>query len=99
MLVTGDSISATDALQYGLVNQVVDADNLEKATTEMCNRITKNSRSVLGLGKKVFYKQKELDESLAYTVAMDAMMENLQMEDTKEGFNAFAEKRTPKWKI
>lgn len=97
MLITGDSITSKEALQYGLVNYVVDKDKMEEETQKLCDRILKNSSKVIGFGKKIFYQQIELNESNAYKIGIDAMVENLEYQDSKEGLNAFSEKRKPKW--
>lgn len=97
MLVTGDSISSQEALQYGLINYIFEKEKLDEETQKLCDKILKNSSKVVGFGKKIFYQQIELSESEAYKVGIDAMIENLEFKDSKEGLNAFAEKRKPKW--
>ncbi len=98
MLLTGRLISAQEAESYGLVNKVVPPDELEKATQDLAMDIAEASPLVLGLGKKGFYAQIELDEPRAYQFAKHTITMNLMAEDAQEGIKAFLEKRTPVWK-
>jgi enoyl-CoA hydratase/carnithine racemase len=98
MLVTGDPITASEALQYGMVNYVVPGDQVESKVEDLCRRVLLNSGSVVGFGKNILYKQMDMKEDYAYTVAIDAMVENLHMHDSKEGLDAFIQKRKPIWK-
>lgn len=94
---TGDTIDARTALDWGLVNRVVAADDLDAATFELLRRATRGSRESKGLGKRTFYAQIGLDERAAYDHALDAMAEASQMRDAQEAFAAFLEKRNPRF--
>ena len=98
MLLTGRLISADEAENYGLVNRVVPKDELEKATNDLALGIAEASPLVLGLGKKGFYAQIELDEPRAYEFAKHTITMNLMAEDAQEGIKAFLQKRKPIWK-
>ena len=65
MLLTGETISATQAADWGLVNRVVPSEDLEAAVVELAEQIAAYSPQVVGLGKAAFYKQLELAESAA----------------------------------
>lgn len=54
------------ALMNGLVNHVVPEDKLDEKTDEMIAKILNNSRSVMALGKRAFYKQITEDIPTAY---------------------------------
>lgn len=97
MLLTGEPISATTAREWGLVNRVVPAEGLEKATLELVERITRYSPVVIGMGKEAFYTQIELDEHGAYEHTRDVMSFNATIDDAREGIGAFLEKRPPVW--
>ncbi|CAK9293629.1 unnamed protein product [Gordionus sp. m RMFG-2023] len=97
MLFTGDPITAQEAYQFGLVSQVFPEHLLEDGTVELANKIAKNSKEVLSLGKQCLYQQINLDKEKAYQVAIDAMLENIKLDDAQEGIKAFLEKRTPIW--
>jgi enoyl-CoA hydratase/carnithine racemase len=97
MLFTGDFISATEAQQYGLVNQVVPADELETATLALAENISSFSSEVIGLGKQTFYKQQGMTQQQAYAYARETMAFNATFADAHEGIQAFLEKRQPRW--
>jgi enoyl-CoA hydratase/carnithine racemase len=98
MLFTGDMIDAATAAEWGLVNHVVPADELEAAVVDLAERIATSSASVLALGKRAFYEQEGTDERAAYTLACAVMVDNAQADDAHEGMSAFLEKRKPQWK-
>ena len=98
MLLTGDLVSAQDALEYGLVNRVVPGDNLEEATQSLARKVASAPTSTVSIGKTAFYRQMALDRPQAYQVAQKVMVDNLQHPDATEGINAFLEKRPPAWK-
>jgi len=107
MLLTGDPITAKEALQYGLINQIVDIppnatnaeDILKQETLKFARRILRSSASVIALGKEAFYKQIEMTEINAYHYGTSVMVKNIkEKEDGKEGLNSFVEKRVPIWK-
>lgn len=97
MLLTGDFISAEKAQQYGLINEVVSADELAQKTMELAQKIAAKSSHSLRLGKDMFYKQLGMDLSEAYAYAAERMACNMDSEDAREGIDAFIEKRKPVW--
>lgn len=98
MLLTGEPISAAEALRHGLVNRVVPDDQLEAETRALAERIAGASDLVVGLGKGAFYRQLDLPQGLAYDYAKEVMSLNALAADAQEGMGAFLEKRKPEWK-
>ncbi|MGC9195389.1 MAG: enoyl-CoA hydratase [Syntrophobacteraceae bacterium] len=98
MLLSGRFVSAQEALQFGLVNRVVEAENLAEQTHDWALELAQASPYVLALGKKAFYSQVDLDEKSAYEYAKEVIAMNCMVEDAKEGMSAFLEKRKPQWK-
>jgi enoyl-CoA hydratase/carnithine racemase len=98
MLLTGDFISAQTAQQYGLVNEVVPAVELEAATITLAQKIIAKSAHAISLGKNMFYQQLPMDLSEAYAYAAERMTCNMDSHDAREGIDAFIEKREPEWK-
>lgn len=97
MLLTGQPISAGEALNAGLVNRVVPADRLEEETTALAAKVASAPTSTVSIGKPAFYRQMAMDRPQAYELAQRVMVENLQTADAKEGIGAFLEKREPRW--
>jgi enoyl-CoA hydratase/carnithine racemase len=97
MLLTGIPITAQRALQVGLVNRVVPAEELDASIRELTDAIIASSAAVLSLGKRAFYDQLALDEPAAYERATCLMSENAVQHDAQEGIAAFLEKRPPQW--
>ena len=98
MLLTGDFISAQTAQQYGLVNEVVPAAELESATLALAQKIVARSAHAIRIGKDMFYRQLSLDLSEAYAYAGERMTCNMDSHDAREGIDAFIQKRKPEWK-
>jgi enoyl-CoA hydratase/carnithine racemase len=97
MLLTAEAVPAREAERIGLVNRVVPRQQLEGATMELARRIAASSPYILGLGKRAFYEQLELELPLAYQVTERIMVENAKSPDAIEGMKAFLEHRPPKW--
>ena len=97
MLVTGEVIDAHTAAQWGLVNRVVPAAELEPETRRLAARIAEASSLVVSLGKSAFYAQIDLDQPKAYAYANQVMTMNSQAADAQEGISAFLQKRSPCW--
>jgi enoyl-CoA hydratase/carnithine racemase len=98
MLLTGQPISAARALELGLVNRVVPADQLDAAVKSFTDAILASSPLTVRLGKAAFYDQLALDEPAAYVRATDVMTDNALHHDAQEGITAFLGKRRPQWK-
>ena len=97
MLVTGEPIDARTALEWGLVNRVVPAAELDRAVKYFTDRIVARSASVIGLGKRAFYAQIDRTAGDAYSVTSEAMVCNMADPDAAEGIDAFLEKRPARW--
>jgi len=97
LLLTGEPIDAATACDWGLVNRVVPADELEEAVTAIVERIAASSPLTVRIGKEAFYRQLELDEHGAYDLTRRVMAANAQAADAQEGMGAFLEKRHPTW--
>ncbi len=97
MLLTGIPISAKTAQEWGLVNRVVPADQLEDTVMQLARHIARASSYTLAIGKQAFYRQLQVDRPAAYEMAQRTMVENLLAYDAQEGITAFLEKREPEW--
>ena len=97
MLLTGELIDAHRAAEWGLVNRVVAAGQLQAETRRLAQRIAEASDLVVALGKQAFYTQIDLDQQKAYAYAQEVMTMNSLANDAREGISSFLEKRTPCW--
>ncbi len=98
MLVTGEFIEAGTALEYGLLNRVVAPERLDAEVEALARSIAANPPVAVETGKRMFYRQLELDLVGAYRYAGEVMACNMMAEDAIEGIEAFLEKREPKWR-
>jgi enoyl-CoA hydratase/carnithine racemase len=97
MALTGDTIDARTALQWGLVNRVVPDEQLEAATLDLLERATRGSAMSKAIGKRAFYSQLGMDQTQAYTYAVEVMAGTSQTADAQEGMASFLEKRPATW--
>jgi len=97
MALTGDVVDAATALDWGLVNRVVAADQLDTAVDELLGRATRGSAASKAWGKRVLYAQLDRPEADAYAIAAEAMAAASQSLGGREGMTAFLEKRHPSW--
>jgi len=97
MLLTGESIDAATAADWGLINAAVPGDELKNATRKLAARIAEASPLTVGIGKQAYYAQIDLDQPKAYAYAKEVMTTNSLAADAQEGISAFLDKRVPCW--
>lgn len=95
MALTGDVISAETAYEWGLINSVVEDDQLDDAVMDLLQRATRGSVESKALGKKTYYEQIGMDVSAAYDFASAVMADAAVSDVAQEGIRAFLEKRQP----
>ncbi|MFC3322742.1 enoyl-CoA hydratase [Mesorhizobium cantuariense] len=97
MLLTGETIDAATAKEFGLVNRVVPREYLNQIVTKYAQTIASKSSLVIKTGKETFYAQAEMGLADAYSYAGRIMVENMLARDAEEGIGAFIGKRKPEW--
>jgi enoyl-CoA hydratase/carnithine racemase len=97
MLLTGEIVDAATAADWGLVNRVAPAAELQAETRKLAARIAEASPFTVSLGKQAYYTQIDLDQPKAYAYAKEVMSMNSLAADAQEGISAFLEKRAPCW--
>ncbi len=97
MLLTGESIDAATAADWGLINSVVPAPELKTATRKLASRIAQASPLTVSIGKQAYYTQIDLDQPKAYGYAKEVMSVNAMAGDAQEGISAFLAKRPACW--
>jgi enoyl-CoA hydratase/carnithine racemase len=98
LAMSGDVIDARTALDWGLVNQVVPAAQLDSAVQDLLERVTRGSADSKAIGKQALYAQIDLDQPKAYAYAVEVMAATSQLPDAREGMRAFLGKRKPAWR-
>jgi enoyl-CoA hydratase/carnithine racemase len=97
-LLTGEIVSAQDALNAGLVTRVVAQDQLMEYAMDMARTIASNAPLSVRLVKQTMQKTYDLDLEAVMQLEIDGMMQCYSSEDLVEGLNAFLEKRPPIYK-
>ncbi|BBU21662.1 crotonase/enoyl-CoA hydratase family protein [Mycobacterium xenopi] len=101
MLLTGEPISAAEALKWGLINQVVPDGTVLEAALALAERVTVNAPLSVQASKRIAYGADDgviPDEEPCWARTQREFRALLKSEDAKEGPLAFAEKRQPVWK-
>ena len=98
MMLLGERISAQQALDYGLVNKVVPAAELDAAVEEWATKLASKSPVLMRLGHDAMHRQADmaLDDGLEYLRSQLSL--TFTTEDIQEGVAAFFEKREPEWR-
>jgi len=97
MLLTGETIDASTAKDFGLVNRIVPKQYLSQVVDKYAAIIASKSPLTLKIGKEAFYRQIDMPLEEAYDYAARVMVENMLARDAAEGIGAFLDKRHPTW--
>lgn len=97
MMATGAKLSAAEALEYGLVNEVVADEAVVTRATAIAEQLAAGPTRAIGLIKRLVYESwgRELPSGLLREG--DAVFELLSSSDLQEGFQAFKERRPPRF--
>lgn len=97
LVLTGDRITAAQALEWGLVSRVVPAAALDATTNALAQKLAGKSRAIVALGRRSFFTAEDLPLTQAVEFLSAQLSLNVLTEDAAEGVTAFLEKRPPKW--
>jgi len=89
--------SAQEALEMGLINEVVPADKLDETVAEWCATINNHSPTAMVLAKRSFNADTESIRGLS-SLSMQALKLYYDTDESREGVTALNEKRTPDFK-
>lgn len=102
MMMTGRSMDADEALRWGVVNAVVESEQLMDKARELAEQIAANAPLAVAAIKEIYRETSELSVEEGYRHARSGKLKHypsvLHSEDALEGPQAFAEKRDPVWK-
>jgi crotonobetainyl-CoA hydratase len=101
LLLTGEPITASDALEWGLINQVVTEGSVLDAALALAARVTVNAPLSVQASKRIAYGVDDgviTGDEPGWERTVREMRVLIRSEDAREGPLAFAEKREPVWK-
>jgi cyclohexa-1,5-dienecarbonyl-CoA hydratase len=99
LILTGRSISGTEAALLGLCNRAVAENQIEAVVRESVDRLLKLSPAALAITKKAIYAWDSVHFDKGLARAEKIYLEELmKTEDAHEGIRAFMQKRSPVWK-
>jgi enoyl-CoA hydratase len=98
MMLLGERLSAEEAVEYGLANKVVAAEEFDAAVGDWAAKLASKSPVLMRLGHDAMYRQQDMavDDALEYLRSQLSL--TFSTEDIVEGVSAFFEKREPEWK-
>lgn len=98
MLLTGEALNAEEAARWGLINKVVEPDQLLNTAMDCAEKIAANAPLAVQAAKELAVRSRDMD--LNTGLRMEQLITRLlrESEDAREGREAFAEKRAPEFK-
>ena len=97
-LMTGDPVSAEEAYRMGLVNHIVDADEIESASLAFAQRLARGAPLAVRYTKQAVNKLVKDALNMTYDFSTALELVTFQSEDHQEALSAVAEKRPPHFK-
>ena len=98
LLFYGNLISATEALELGLINRVVPTDELETEARRWAEELAQKSPLAVQIAKSAFYHAEDMAYEKQFAHMNEAFARLCTTDDAKEGVQAFFDKRVPVWK-
>ena len=98
MIMTGEMIDAHEAMKIGMVNHVVEADELREFTMNIASNIASKSSHTLGVAKKTIRSALDLGITAGIAIEADAFAKLFDTEDKEIGVNAFLNREKAEWK-
>ena len=97
LFLTGDTFSAAEAAQAGLLNAAVPADRLDESVGRYADSILKGAPGALQGCKRLVREVPGMSIDAAFELTAAWSAEYFASEEAREGMKAFAEKRPPRW--
>jgi enoyl-CoA hydratase/carnithine racemase len=97
LCITGEPISAADALANGMINDVVPDSALDDKVAVLVAAIAASSPTAIGIGRRALATIDGLSLEAGLEYAQRVLPQLARTQDAREGFRAFNEKRSPVW--
>jgi enoyl-CoA hydratase len=97
LILTGETITAEDALRIGLVQKVTEPENLIDETMNLARKIASNGSRALSKAKEVIRKGAGMEFREAMQLEAEGFSSLFAHDVTREGMKAFLERRKPNW--
>lgn len=97
MIMLGDLISAEEALQLGLVHQVVEPEELMPAAIKLAKKLAQKAPIALAMAKRSVQRAVGSDTEDGLEFELNCFAHCFSTQDQKEGMKAFLEKRPAKF--
>ncbi|MBU6236669.1 MAG: enoyl-CoA hydratase/isomerase family protein [Planctomycetes bacterium] len=98
MCLMGQPIAATRALEWGLISEIVPGASLMKRGMQIAESMLAMPAEALRATKRLVHLDEGSHAKVAYRADTDAYIRCLQMEDAREGIQAFIDKRAPRFR-
>jgi enoyl-CoA hydratase/carnithine racemase len=98
MCLMGQPIAATRALEWGLISEIVPGASLMKRGMQIAESMLAMPAEALRATKRLVHLDEGSHAKVAYRADTDAYIRCLQIEDAREGIQAFIDKRAPRFR-
>lgn len=98
LAMTGDKVTAEEALQMGMVYKVISEESFETSVQQLAEQLAQMPTKALGLTKRLLNQSLTNDLNTQLALESDLQIEASESHDYNEGVTAFIEKRKPQFK-
>ena len=97
LLFCGQPIPVAEAARLGIINEAVPSARLMIRAREIAGILAAKSPALVALGRQSFVRANDLDYRRNVENQIETLCNVFQTADAKEGLQAFAQKRPPRW--